>query len=81
MEVTSDQMGEYDKERVNERARGVSQNDGLLLCEGQVYALCKTVGKKNQATATDAIKMNGLERNCTTHNRRFMSSGEMPDSE
>lgn len=33
MEMASDQMGEHDKEGMNERARGVSQNDGLLLCE------------------------------------------------
>ena len=81
MEVTSDQMGELDKEGVNKRPRGVPQNDGLLLCEGQVYALRETVGKENQAAIADVIKISGLKRSPGTHNRRFMSSGEMPDSE
>jgi len=81
MEVTSNQMGELDKEGVNERARGVSQDDGLLLCKGQVYPLCETVGKENQAAVVDVIRGTGPERSYTTHNRRFMSSGEIPDSE
>jgi len=81
MEVASDQMGELDKEGVNERARGVSQDDGLLLCKRKVYPLCETVGKENQAAVTGAIKVTNLKRNYATHKRRFMSSGEIPDSE
>ena len=81
MEVTSDQMGELDKEGVNKRARGVSQDDGLLLCEGQVYALRETVGKENQAAVAYTIKISGLKHSRGTHNRRFMSSGEISDSE
>jgi hypothetical protein len=81
MEVTSDQMGELDKEWVYERARGISQNDGLLLCEGQVYALSETVGKENQAAVADFVKISGLKRSRGTHNRRFISSGEMLESE
>ena len=80
MEVTSNQMGELDKEWMDERARCVPHNDGLLLCEGQVYALREAVGKENQAAIVDVIKMGGLKRRRGTHNRRFMSSGEMVDS-
>ena len=34
MEVAPNQMGEFDKEGVNNRARGVPQDDSLLLGEG-----------------------------------------------
>lgn len=80
MEVTSDQMGELYEEGMDEQARCVSHNDSLLLCEGQVYALREAVGKENQAAIADVIKMGGLKRHRGTHNRRFMSSGEMLDS-
>ena len=80
MEVTSDQMGELGKEGMDERARCISQNDGLLLCKGQVYALREAVGKENQAAIAVVIKVGGFKRRHGTHNRRFMSSGEMLDS-
>ena len=51
-----------------------------MLCEGQIYALCNTVGKENQAAVVDAIKTSGLGSISVTHNLRFMSSGEMLDS-
>ena len=81
MEVTSDQMGELNKEWVDERARCIPQNDGLLLCEGQIYPLCDTVGEEYQAAVAEGIKTRSLGCSCATHNRRFMSSGEMPDNE
>jgi len=79
--MASDQVGELDKEGVDERARGIPQNDGLLLCEGQVYALRDTIGEEDQSAVADDIRTKGPRRSCATHNRRFMSSGEMPDSE
>lgn len=60
MKVTPDQMGELDEEGVNERARGVSKNDGLLLCEGQVYALCETIGEENETAVAGTIKISCL---------------------
>ena len=57
--MTPNQMGERDKERVNEGARAVSQNDGLLLCEREVYSLRDPVGEKNEATVPYVVKSRG----------------------
>lgn len=81
MEVAPNQMSKLNKEWVNERARSVPQNDGLLLCEREVHSLREAVGEENQATIIDVIKTNKLGQSCITHNRRFISSGEIPDSE
>lgn len=81
MEVAPNQMGELDKEWVDEGARDVSKNDGLLLGEREVYSLRDAVGEKNEAAVPNAVKPISLRRSWATHNRRFMSSGEMPDSE
>jgi len=55
MEMAPNQMGELDKERVNEGVGSVPQNDCLLLRERQVYSLREAVGKKNQAASEGAI--------------------------
>lgn len=81
MEVTPNQMGKLDEERVNEDARCVSQDDGLLLCERQVYPLCEAIREEDQAANVVVTKANALEQSSITYNRRFMSSGEIPDSE
>ena len=47
MEVAPNQMSELDEERVNKGARGVSQNDSLLLRERQVYSLHDAVREED----------------------------------
>lgn len=81
MEVTPDQMSELDEEWMDEGTRDVSQNDGLLLCERKVYSLGDAVREENEAAVPDVVKSNSRRWSCVTHNRRFMSSGETPDSE
>jgi hypothetical protein len=84
MEVAPNQMGKLDEKWVDEGARSVSQNDGLLLCEREVYSLCETVGKENQATVVDVIKRiasNGIasltiEGSCLRGKYRIASSSK-----
>lgn len=62
MEMTSNQVGELDEERVNKGSRDVSKNYSLLLRKRKVYSLRDAVGEKNEAAAPEIVKPNSFRR-------------------